>query len=233
MGMVHNMKLEQGNKSNTVVETTISPFIAHEIRNALTISKGFLQLASSKNNLCKHEKYIHMALEEINRAAEILNDSLITKQENTDEKCSVNEFLLGIIQLFTYQVQHYPLNISTNFSEESLYIPNPENELKGVFINLINNAIEATELEKERTIEITTKRKQNTVLISIKDNGCGMDDRLLNKIFSPFFTTKKKGTGIGLTICKQIINESNGRIYATSKINKGTIFYVELPLAPS
>jgi len=103
-------------------------------------------------------------------------------------------------------------------------------KINQVFLNLISNAIDA--ISEKGTIWITTQIKNHSLMISIKDTGCGMNADTLNKLFDPFFTTKPvgQGTGLGLSITYGIIQEHNGKIEVTSEPNKGTEFIIRLPL---
>ncbi|MDH7528947.1 MAG: ATP-binding protein, partial [Ignavibacteria bacterium] len=103
-----------------------------------------------------------------------------------------------------------------------------KSQLKQVFINLIENSLDA--IEKEGLISIHVYQENEKLNIIFKDNGKGIEPNKLKKIFDPYFTTKKKGSGIGLSIVHKIITEHNGNIFVQSKLNEGTSFYIKLPL---
>ena len=105
-----------------------------------------------------------------------------------------------------------------------------KNQLQQVFLNIILNAGEA--IPNTGTITITTSIKQNHIVITIKDTGCGIKKENLNKIFDPFYTTKpvNKGTGLGLSISYGIIQQHGGNIECESEEGKGTTFNVFLPV---
>jgi two-component system nitrogen regulation sensor histidine kinase NtrY len=97
------------------------------------------------------------------------------------------------------------------------------------FNNLINNAIQAIPEDKEGKIRIRIKKEENLFLVEIEDNGTGISHDKKPNIFVPYFTTKTAGTGLGLAMVKQIVENHNGSIYFTTQEGKGTIFTIELP----
>jgi signal transduction histidine kinase len=98
-----------------------------------------------------------------------------------------------------------------------------------VFNNLLRNAIQAIPEEKEGRIDVMLKQEGKHYCFSVSDNGTGISDELREKIFSPNFTTKNAGMGLGLAMVKNIVESSEGRIWFESELGKGTVFYVELP----
>ena len=98
-----------------------------------------------------------------------------------------------------------------------------------LFTNLIQNAIQAVPEVKTPQIDITEKVENDKVLIIIKDNGNGIPEAMQSKIFTPNFTTKTSGTGLGLAMCKGIVEQSQGKIWFETREGKGTSFFVELP----
>ena len=104
------------------------------------------------------------------------------------------------------------------------------NNLNGVFSNLIKNGIQAVPEEKEGLITIGLEVAENIVIVSVSDNGSGIPVELRKSLFTPNFTTKTSGTGLGLSIVKKYIENANGRIWFESEVNKGSVFYFELPL---
>ena len=98
-----------------------------------------------------------------------------------------------------------------------------------VFNNLIKNAIQAIPPDRKGEVEVAIKVEEQHYIISIKDNGVGIEEEKQSNIFVPYFTTKSTGTGLGLAMVKQIIENHRGKIYFTSVPNQGTTFIVELP----
>tara|TARA_R110000868_G_scaffold1389_9_gene10727 strand:+ start:22 stop:1137 length:1116 start_codon:yes stop_codon:yes gene_type:complete len=148
--------------------------------------------------------------------------------QNLLKKADVNEGIASTLILL-----HSTLKDKIEIKTQYGIIPKIEcfpGELNQVFMNITANAIQA--IPQKGEILIKTWTENNTVKISIKDNGLGMSDQTLNKIFEPFFTTKDvgKGTGLGLSISYGIIKKHQGKIEVNSKINKGTEFKITLPI---
>jgi signal transduction histidine kinase len=119
--------------------------------------------------------------------------------------------------------------IEKNFNlTESCKINGDENQLKQVFINIIKNGIEA--MPAGGVINISSEKKGSYTIISIKDQGSGMTKENMKQIGEPFFSTKEKGTGLGLPICLRILKEHKGELKIESESGKGSTFYVILPL---
>jgi len=121
------------------------------------------------------------------------------------------------------------ITIEKKYGKDIPVIDGFEGKLNQVFINILSNAVDA--IETKGTIKITTKAEPNIVTISVKDDGCGMDQAVIDKIFDPFFTTKPvgQGTGLGLSISYGIIQEHGGTIEVRSEKEEGTEFIIKLP----
>jgi two-component system nitrogen regulation sensor histidine kinase NtrY len=118
-------------------------------------------------------------------------------------------------------------------SSDNIYILGDEQLLTRVFSNIVLNAQQSVSEGKHVKIEIATKIDNGFCMISISDNGNGIDEDLIEKVFLPHFSTKKSGSGIGLAIAKQGIERSGGEIWFESKVGSGTTFYIKLPLYAS
>jgi signal transduction histidine kinase len=121
--------------------------------------------------------------------------------------------------------------VRTNFLAEMPCVMGDRTQLQQVFINLITNAIDAMEsvLDRQRTLTIKSTTENGKVFIAVEDSGIGIAPKDIGHIFDPFFTRKPSGMGIGLSICRSIIESHNGRLSATRAVPFGSIFQVELP----
>jgi two-component system NtrC family sensor kinase len=128
----------------------------------------------------------------------------------------------------------YNANVEKNYNTEPVIITGRSTQLSQVFLNLFFNAAQAI-CDKVGVISITTKADKKNAYITIADNGSGIDENKLNKIFDPFYTTKPigQGTGLGLAISKAIIEQHGGLISVKSQLNQGTIFNITLPKKPN
>lgn len=214
--------------------STLAAGIAHEIRNPLTTVKGFIQLLKPYLSEIGKEQYADIALDEINRANDLIFEFLnATKpQESKKSEISLNKIIKEIAML--YESEALLRNIELNIQ---LSIANPRviangKQMKQVLMNVIKNAIEAIAIhtdDKYGQIQISVEFDKQLGVIIVKDNGCGMNEETLEKLFLPFYTTKQTGTGIGLSICKKIIEEHEGQMKISSSPGKGTITKIILP----
>ncbi len=209
--------------------------LAHEIRNPLTTIKGFLELLKPSLRDMGRDEYADIALNEIERVNDIINHFLndIKPNQCNKELLSINEILMNIVKLFESESKIKNIELLIDFSEEDIQISIDKNAFKQVLINLIKNAIEAIEENSTHTgfITIRTEKDEQQVFIHIIDNGCGMSSDTINQLFTPFYTTKTNGTGIGLSVCKDIIDYYKGNISIVTDQNKGSKFTVALPLS--
>ncbi|MGP7815884.1 ATP-binding protein [Niallia sp. 01092] len=210
--------------------------IAHEIRNPLTTVKGFIQLIKPHLEEIKKERYAEIALEEIDRANDIIFDFLNASKpkENNWNFLSINTLIRDICTLFESESIMKNITMKLELTDHAPFIYFNEKQLKQVLVNIIKNAFEAIEESANKhtgIILIRTSLNESNVFITIEDNGCGISDDGVKKLFNPFYTTKGEGTGIGLSVCKKIVEDYGGKLYAKSEGTIGTTFYVELPLS--
>ncbi|MDQ0257253.1 PAS domain S-box-containing protein [Evansella vedderi] len=203
--------------------------IAHEIRNPLTSLKGFLQLIE-KNEGAKDE-YFEIMNSEFSRIEQILNELLILSkpEKQKKKKTSLNKLLNHTITLLSTQAVIKNIEVVSEISKTDVaYILSLEHKIKQVFINLIKNAIEA--MDAGGKIIVSLEKVNESAVIKIIDEGCGIPSTILKRIGDPFFTTKEKGTGLGLMVTYQIIKDHGGQVEVESVEGAGTTFTVQLPL---
>lgn len=169
------------------------------------------------------EKVSNTILEQIDGltkiATEFSNFAQMPKAEN--EKLLLNDIVSSVHDLFRKR-EDIDINLFVSIEEQYVYMD--KNQIIRVLNNLINNAIQAIPEDRRGKIEISLEQKNKYTLIKIKDNGVGIPEAMQEKVFLPNFTTKNSGTGLGLAMCQQIIELSNGKLYFTSVENIGTIF---------
>ncbi len=209
--------------------------VAHEIKNPLTpmkLSIQYLQKSIGNNNNNIKELTHQVAttlIEQIEQLSKIAGDfSQFANIGNIrSEVFEIADILNSLIQLHSTQEK---VTIEWIKSEEPCLLHADKLQISRLFSNLILNAIEACENNKEAIIKVHQQRTEHMIEITITDNGYGIDEAMLDKIFTPNFTTKSSGTGLGLAICKGIAEKANGSIRFTTKKGKGTSFTVSLPL---
>ncbi|WHY31978.1 ATP-binding protein [Cytobacillus firmus] len=201
--------------------------IAHEIRNPLTSIKGFVQLFKSSS---QKEEYFDIVLSELDRINGIVGEFLVLAKPTADifEKQDLTKLISEVILLSNTQSILNNVEIKVENNLHSPMIHCEKNQLKQVFLNIIKNAIEAMPDGGQLTIKVM-KKTGNTITIQFIDQGVGISEDRIPSLGEPFYTTKEKGTGLGLMICYKIIENHNGRLTIESKVGEGTKMEIELP----
>jgi two-component system, sporulation sensor kinase E len=207
----------------------LSASVAHEIRNPLTSLKGFVQLLQMEDE--KHQYYFQIMLDELNRINHIVGELLLLAkpQHLKYSLVDIHRILKDVTSLLRTEASLYNVQIEANFSEKELLIECDPNQLKQLFINLIKNSIDAS--SQGGTVSIMVEEvKDDYILLTITDNGCGISKGRLAKIGEPFYSSKDKGTGLGLTVSFKIVQSHHGTITFDSLKNQGTTVYISLPV---
>jgi signal transduction histidine kinase len=210
--------------------------IAHEIKNPLTPMKLNIQhLYKSWNDKVpgfekKLERFTKNQIEYIDNLSSIASAfSAFAKMPGTNPmEVNLLDQIRITLGLFK-DADHVTFHVKWPHESKVIIYADKEH-LNGVFSNLIKNGIQSIPPEREGIIKVTAEVKGSVVIVSISDNGTGIPVEMQKKLFTPNFTTKSSGMGLGLSIVKKYIESSNGRIWFESEADKGTVFYVELPL---
>lgn len=212
--------------------------VAHEIKNPLTpmkLSMQYLQKAIHNNQDNVKELTTNVAntlVEQIDHLSKIAADfSQFANIGNTNiELFDLHEVIGSLKSLYQSDTN---VNMVWHPVNDRIMVSADKTQMNRLFTNLLTNAVEARHDGEKGNILIDEKRTGDTVLISIKDYGEGIPAEMQDKIFVPNFTTKSSGTGLGLAMCKGIVEQAQGKIWFETGQGSGTTFYVELPLAES
>jgi len=232
MNEIHVSMMEQlqnADKLNAISQLAAS--IAHEIRNPMTTIRGFLQLLKDEENLTLHQSsFISISLSELDRTQTIINDFLslakpvngeVDRIDVTKQLHTVIDFMIPFAVLskvdITYQI------------DDHLFIHGNPNEFKQLIINLLKNGIEA--MPSGGCLSVTASSSKEIVTLSIKDHGIGMSKQQMDQLGQPYYSTKAKGTGLGLFISLEIIKRMHGRYEILSEEQKGTNFIIRFNMA--
>ncbi|MFJ5761275.1 ATP-binding protein [Neobacillus sp. NPDC093182] len=220
-------RLSRTEKLSVVGELSAS--VAHEIRNPLTSLKGFVQLLQMEDD--KHQDYYQIMLDELNRINHIVGELLLLAkpQHLKYSKSAIQKILNDVISLLAVEATLYNVQIESNFPKEDIIIECEPNQLKQLFINLIKNSIEASKSDSKISICLGLI-EDNRLAITVKDHGCGISKERLQKIGEPFYSSKEKGTGLGLTVSYKIVQSHKGNIVFNSEIGVGTTVNITLPV---
>ncbi|MFC0213925.1 PAS domain S-box protein [Paenibacillus chartarius] len=203
--------------------------LAHEIRNPLTAIKGFVQLAEMQ--LPSKSEYFTIIKSEIERIDSITSEMLMLAKPNPSRMkvMDLRGVLKGVSQLLETQAILSNIEIHCRLGEEPGFVLCDENQVKQVFVNLIKNAIEAMKYGGAITVTVCIDRDNAEIVAEVKDEGCGIPEEQIAKIGQPFYTTKEKGTGLGLMVSYKIIENHRGKIEVYSEAGVGTKFRIRLP----
>lgn len=205
--------------------------VAHEIRNPLTSIKGFLQLIQMEGGIKGKTKYYEIMLAELERIEFIISEFLVLAKPQLVKRSHKN--IVNLLQNIIILVEtHAIINNVQIFLQVEKNLPTimcEENQLKQAFINVMKNAIEAMPDGGELLITVM-REGNNQLLIQFIDQGVGVPEEIMPKLGEPFYTTKEKGTGLGLMVCYKIIEDHQGNITVKSKANAGTTVEIRLPV---
>ena len=203
--------------------------IAHEIRNPLTSIRGFVQLFKGDQD---QNVYYDIVLSELDRINGIVGEFLFLSKPTTTamQERDVKKLINDVVTLIQTQTILSNIQIGMEYESNLPYVYCDENQLKQVFLNILKNATEA--MPNGGTIDLKVKKdKAKGVHIQIADQGVGIPKERIPTLGEPFYTTKEKGTGLGLMTCYKIIENHKGQLQIESEVNKGTTVQIFLPSA--
>ncbi|USG68128.1 ATP-binding protein [Brevibacillus ruminantium] len=209
--------------------------MAHEIRNPLTSIKGFIQLLKEQTENAQNSSYFSVILTEIERIDGLLNDVLVLARYR-DDKISAERFLLmdevlGVIRLLEPESNRRGIRLELDWSGDEWYIYGFRARIKQAVLNILKNAMEALVM-KGSTVRISVYASINQVVLTVEDDGPGLEEKVLKNLFIPFYTKKPDGTGLGLSTTQRIILDHGGEIFAENSSRLGGArFEVRLPIS--
>lgn len=213
----------------------LSAEIVHEIRNPLnSISLNIDWLAEElRGEAPEVQKTLLSLSKEIQRLNQITESYLVRAKVPTPDtrRTDVHELIDEVVSFTKEEDQSKNIVVESEFGTQNFFLPTEKFRLKQVFLNLLKNAREA--MPRGGIIRIKTEAKENIYCVHISDTGHGMNEAILRKSFHPFFTTKPEGTGLGLMLAKNIIEEAHGSLQCESSVGGGTTFTLRFPVTPS
>lgn len=214
--------MEQSKKMQLVSELAAS--VSHEVRNPLTVTRGFIQLLKS-NAIpeAKRADYIDLALEELDRAEAIISDFLnfAKPQLSHVETLTVMHEIRYVADIITPYATMNRVELILEL-DEACVIRGEKDKFRQCLLNLAKNAIEAMPAGGQLRVHLA--REQDCVVIRLSDNGIGMTKEQVERLGTPYYSTKDKGTGLGTMVVYSMIQAMDGRIHVTSTVGAGTCF---------
>lgn len=203
--------------------------ITHEIKNPIAVCKSYLDMFDINNK--EHIKYINILKEENEKILLLLQDFLaMNKIKIQKEILDINMLLEDVVDQLTPLLKGKNIKFDYDVALDEVFIEGDYNRLNQVFINMIKNSVEALDNTKKPKISLNHKIDGNKFIISIEDNGSGINESDMERIKEPFYTTKKNGTGLGVSLSCEIVSAHDGTLEYFSKVNEGTKVVITLPI---
>jgi len=209
--------------------------VAHEIKNPLTpmkLSMQYLQKSIEQNAPNVKELTTNVArtlVDQIDHLSHIASEfSQFANIENSNsEIVSLNEVLNNVLHLYSANDK---LKIHSQLLPGEIFISADKTHINRIFTNLLQNALQSVDEDEKAHVHIHQKMEKGNIFITIRDNGLGIEENIQSKIFTPNFTTKTSGTGLGLAMCKRMVEQAKGEIWFVTVQGEGTAFYIKLPV---
>ena len=212
----------------------LSASIAHEIRNPITAAKSLVQQMGEEPGSPDQVEYARVAVEELERVEKSISHLLryAREEEIQFDSLAMEDVLESAIETFRDRASRSEVTIRRQYDVKGNLSGDAE-QLRRVIINLVGNAIDALEEsrtgEREIRVSMGENLAGNEIWVRISDNGLGIDEAELDQIFDPFYTSRKEGTGLGLAMCRKIVDNHGGSIEVESTKGVGTEFDLTFP----
>lgn len=215
--------------------TTLAAGVAHEIKNPLgsigihmqLIEKSLKKNANSNAGL---QEYVDVVNEEVERLNKIVVDFLFAvRPMDVDlREGDLNQVIKDLLGFVRYELEESGIHVAEELDEQLPLVELDEKYFKQALMNIVKNAMSA--MPEGGVLRVSTSRRDEEVMVTISDNGVGIPEDLIEKIFEPYFTTRDYGSGIGLTMVYKVVKEHRGEISVSSQEGKGTTFTITLPV---
>jgi signal transduction histidine kinase len=218
-----------------------SATLVHEISQPLAgiatrASAALRWLRMEKPDIEKAQTALESIMAASHRASDIIGSVRAMFRKGTSERVPVdiNRIILTVLGLVRIDLKKNGVELKTQLDDKVLVVEGDRVQLQQVVLNLVMNAVEAMQSVQARVLKVQTDQISPGMLrVSIEDTGTGIDPSNIDRVFKPFFTTKANGMGMGLVICRSIVEKHDGRIWVSPGINGGSIFRFELPTKPA
>jgi C4-dicarboxylate-specific signal transduction histidine kinase len=234
------LELAHANRVATMGQLTSS--IAHEVNQPIAAAVTYASaarrfLSADPPNLREVDDALTLIVREGNRAGEVVGRvrALIKKSPARKDAVEINDAILEVIALTRTEAANNSVSVRTQLAEGLPHVQGDRVQLQQVLLNLIINAIEAMRDggEKERELLVASRNGPDGISVEVRDSGPGFAAMDLDRVFEAFYSTKPDGVGLGLSICRSIIEAHNGRLWASPNVSRGAIFRFIAPAHPA
>jgi PAS domain S-box-containing protein len=235
-------QLELAHANRVAAMGQLTSSIAHEVNQPITAAVTYALaarrfLSAEPPNFLEVDDALSLIVKEGNRAGEVVGRirALIKKAPARKDAVAINDAILEVISLTRTEAANNSVSVRTELAEGLPHVQGDRVQLQQVVLNLIINAIEAMRDvgEKERELLISTRNQPDGVSVEVRDSGPGFTPAVFDRVFEAFYTTKPGGLGLGLSICRSIIEAHNGRLWAGPNMPRGAIFRFTAPAYPA
>jgi C4-dicarboxylate-specific signal transduction histidine kinase len=239
---LRHMQMELAHANRVATMGQLSASIAHEVKQPITAAVTYALaarrfLSAEPPNFREMDDALSLVVKEGNRAGEVVGRirALIKKAPARKDAVAINDAILEVIALTRTEAANNGVSVRTQLAEGLPRVQGDRVQLQQVLLNLIINAIEAMRDvgEEERELLISTRNEPDGVSVEVRDSGPGFAPETLDHVFEAFYTTKPGGLGMGLSICRSIIEAHGGRLWASANLPRGASFQFALPAIAS
>ena len=234
-----NTMLERERDNKLLSAQALTAAIVHEVKQPLSAiaingSAALRFLGKTPPELAQVRAALNDMISDTRRTSEVLDGirALFGKSDQKREQVEVNELILGVLQSSRKELQDHGVETRLDLASELPLVESHRRQLEEVIFNLVHNAIEAMDAtaDHDRVLRVRTELKgQDAITVAVRDSGPGIDPKRIDSIFGAFFTTKSHGMGLGLAICRMIIEHHGGQLTASSDGKNGSLFQFVLP----
>jgi PAS domain S-box-containing protein len=239
---LRDMQMELAHANRVATMGQLSASIAQEVKQPITAAVTYAfaarrWLSAEPPNLREVDDALSLIVKEGKRAGEVVGriPALIKKAPARKDAVAINDAILEVIALARAEAANNSVSVRTQLAEGLPPVQGDRVQLQQVLLNLIINAIEAMRDvgEEERELLISSRNEPDGVSVEVRDSGSGFAPETLDRVFEAFYTTKPSGLGLGLSICRSIIEAHNGRLWASPNVPRGAIFGFIAPAHPA
>jgi signal transduction histidine kinase len=235
--LARNTMAELHNVNRLAVAGELSASIAHEVKQPLTAvaSNAYAALnwlAAGRLNVDEARRSLNQIVTAVQRANDIVSGvrAMFSRDEQAKGPVDLNELILSVLAARRLNLRKYGIEVDTQLDETIPLVQGHRVQLQQVIFNLVTNAVEAMQTAGTRTLRVRSERTESgSVRVTVEDTGAGIELANLDQVFKPLFTTKADGMGMGLSICRSIVEAHGGRIRASQAPQGGAAFEIELP----